>query len=354
LKESTLITLEESVSIQILYKQGYSKKRIARELGISINTVRKYITNDSKPSYSKRALKPMKLDPYRSYIKQRLREAHPYWIPATVILEEIKAKGYQGGISTLRNYMLQQKPIAQESSIIRFETNPGKQMQVDWAEFRKGKNRLSAFIATLGYSRASYVEFVTDEKLETLLSCHENAFEYFGGVSQEILYDNMKTVIIERDCYGQGKHRLQSGFWDFAKHYNFTPKVCRPYRAQTKGKVERFIHYLKYSFYYPLSSQLKPSGLILDKDTANQKVLAWLNHTANKREHATTKEQPFKRLQVEQTYLQALPKPYVGQRMNQRIISTPKDIRQSFILQEDNLQHQLSIYDDLLQQVETI
>lgn len=247
--------------IQIMYKQGYSKKQIARELGISINTVRKYILSDTSPRYSKRAPKPMKLDPYRAYIKQRLADAHPHWVPATVILRETKSMGYSGGESMFRLYMRLQKPVVEEGEVMRFETDPGKQMQVDWAEFRRGKGRLSTFIATLGYLRASFVEFVRDEKLKTLLSCHEKAFDYFGGVPNEILYDNMKTVIIERNFYGDGKHRLQSGFWDFSKHHNFIPRVCRPYQAQTKGKVERFIHYLKHSFYYPLVGELMPHNM---------------------------------------------------------------------------------------------
>lgn len=335
--------------IQVMYNQGYSKKRIARELGISINTVRKYIKSDSSPCYSARAPRAMKLDPYRQYIKQRIADSNPHWVPATVIFREIKAKGYDGGISMLRRYMHQQKPEASESTIVRFETAPGHQMQADWAEFRKGKARLSAFIATLGYSRASYVEFVEDEKLETLLKCHENAFDYFGGVPMQVLYDNMKTVITARDYYGKGKHRLQSGFWDFSKHYNFTPKVCRPYRAQTKGKVERFIHYLKYSFYHPLTGQLKPLGLTVDKELANEKVLSWLNDVANKRIHATTGEEPFSRLQSELLHLQHLPGKYTGSVPQPEVsASTLVSSLPSESIETQHIQHQLSVYDELL------
>ena len=340
-----MIYKEESMLIQIMYRQGYSKKGIARELGISINTVRKYIRSGENPSYSSRAPKPMKLDPYRHYIKQRLDTAHPHWIPATVIYREIKAMGYPGRISMLRRYMRQLKPEVSDSSVVRFETNPGQQMQVDWAEFRKGQDRLSAFVATLGYSRASYVEFVTNEKLSTLLRCHENAFEYFGGVTHEILYDNMKTVIIERDSYGPGKHRLQSGFWDFSKHHGFIPRICRPYRAKTKGKVERFIHYLRYSFYRPLASQLKQQGLYLDSLYANQQVLSWLNQVANCRVHRTTNAVPFERLTQEQTKLQPIIPGYCH-------AATPMDKSLyrlntiNYSKQNVNLQHDLSQYDN--------
>ena len=346
-----MIRQDEAMLIHIMHKQGYSKKRIARELGISINTVRKYLEHDSEPKYSKRPQKPMKLDPYRSYIKQRLNDAHPNWVPSTVIFREIKAMGYTGGQSMLRSYMRQQKPIVEEGEILRFETEPGKQMQVDWAEFRKGKDRLAAFIATLGYSRASYVEFVTNEKLPTLLQCHENAFDYFGGVTSEILYDNMKTVIIERDCYGEGKHRLQSGFWDFSKHHGFIPRVCRPYRAQTKGKVERFIHYLRYSFYNPLVGELKKYHIRPDVGIANHRVLQWLNTVANCREHATTKEVPFRRLEEEKEHFQSSMLSYTDG-VSARAIDDNKCDPRLLGAHEDiiTLQHELSIYEQLFQE----
>lgn len=351
-----MVIREEIMLIQILYKQGYSKKRISKELGVSINTVRKYLRGEEDVRYGPRKQAAMLLDPYRDYIQKRLSDSHPRWIPATVIFREIQALGYEGQVSRLRAYMYQLKPQATETTV-RFETAPGKQMQVDWAEFRKGKNRLAAFIATLGYSRASYVEYVTNEKLETLVSCHCHAFDYFGGIPNQILYDNMKTVIIERDAYGEGCHRLQSGFWDFAKHYNFEPKVCRPYRPQTKGKVERFIHYLKNSFYYPLESKLKAQGLILDKDTSNMKVLQWLNTIANQRVHGTTHEIPLKRLIEEQNFLQQIPHAYQGKSVfAEKLRDTdPFLIRtDSSLLQQETHQHELDIYDSLLTEGESV
>ena len=177
---------------------------------------------------------------------------------------------------------------------MRFETPPGHQMQADWIEFRKGKDDfLAAFVATLGYSRASYVRFVTDERLETLINCHEGAFTYFGGVQKQVLYDNMKTVVIQRDAYGSGRHRFQAGLLDFAKHYGFQLKLCQPYRAQTKGKVERFNRYLRHSFYNPLTTRLKMAGLRVDVETANWQVNKWLKEIANQRFHATTKAIPL-------------------------------------------------------------
>lgn len=336
------------MTIKIMHQQGYSKKRIARELGISINTVRRHLSSDVM-GYTARPPKPLKLDTYRDYIIKRIEHTAPHYIPATVLYEEIKKQGYEGKLTLLRNYLRCLKPTIKDEPIVRFETEPGKQMQVDWAVFQRGKERLSAFIATLGYSRASYVEFVNDERLPTLLQCHENAFCYFGGIPYEILYDNMKTIIIQRDAYGLGLHRLQSGFWDFSKHYGFIPRVCKPYRAQTKGKVERFIHYLRYSFYQPLVGEFKQSNLILDKEIANQKVLLWLEHTANQRIHGTTNHRPCELLLIEQSKFQPIPYPYQGHHINTQEQEVPTPLlRYPAELASISLQHELSIYDALL------
>jgi hypothetical protein len=113
------------------------------------------------------------------------------------------------------------------------------------------------------------VEFVDDERLETLLGCQERAFYAFGGVPREVLYDNMHAVVTARDAYGPGQQRYNRSFLDFAHHYGFRPRLCQPYRPRTKGKVERFIRYLRASFDVPLASQLSPEGLKVDRDTAN-------------------------------------------------------------------------------------
>ena len=162
------------------------------------------------------------------------------------------------------------KPTLPVDPMVRFETAPGEQMQVDWVEFRKGKNPLYAFCATLGFSRVSFVEFVTDIKVETLIACHQHAFEYFGGVTRRVLYNNMKTVVLERDASGEGEHRFHAGFLDYARHCGFVIKLCRPYRAKTKGKVERFNGYLRGSFYVPLVATLKQAGLTLDVATPHR------------------------------------------------------------------------------------
>ncbi len=245
---------------------------------------------------------------------------------------------------TLSEYLRQLKPATRLDPVVRFETEPGQQMQVDWGVFRRGKDPLSAFVATLGWSRYSYVEFVTDERFDTLKACHENAFAYFQGVPAEVLYDNMKTVILQRNAYGRGLHRFHPGLWDLAKQTGFTPRLCLPYRAKTKGKVERFIGYLRYSFYIPLVAQLKQAGLTLDVETANIEVLKWQRDVANVREHKTTGEQPLIRWQQEVKALQ----PYQPKPIN--LVELP--VKESLIpvhFEPVNLQHDLSVYETLLE-----
>lgn len=194
----------------------------------------------------------------------RVREAAARRLPATVYLREIRALGYEGGISILKDWLQGEYPRLPAPDVIRFETSPGKQAQADWTQVRRGKDKLSAFVGTLGFSRFSFVWFADNERFETLIEAHERFFDAITGVPQTVLYDNMKTVLIDRNVYGPGQHRFHAGFRQFAKHHGFSPRMCAPYRAQTKGKVERFNRYLKESFVWPLESRLKAQGIILD------------------------------------------------------------------------------------------
>src|SRR5207244_10728419 len=120
--------------------------------------------------------RPAKLDPCKRYVIERVGAAAPEVIPASVLLMELRERGYSGGYTMLKLFVASLRPKQAVEPAIRFETDPGEQMQVDWAVIRRGSNRLSVFVATLGWSRAAYVEFVTDERVETLIEAHENAF----------------------------------------------------------------------------------------------------------------------------------------------------------------------------------
>lgn len=305
-----MIPDEVYVEIQVLKKQGFSLRKIAAEVGCAVNTVRVHLARGVAPKYERRVKRQTKLGPHETYLRARQAAASPEWIPATVLLREIATRGYTGGLSQLRAFLRTLRPAPPAEPVVRFETAMGEQLQVDWVEFRKGEQPLYAFCATLGYSRASHVEFVSDMKVETLIGCHERAFAALGGVPRSVLYDNMKTVVLERNAYGEGRHRFHASFLDFAKHCGFVIKVCRPYRAKTKGKVERFNGYLRRSFYVPLASRLRQSGQQLDIVTANIEVGNWLREVAHQRVHGTTGEQPALRLLAEAKHLQPLPPPW--------------------------------------------
>ncbi len=159
-----MITEERCMEIQILYRQGKSIREICRLTGLSRNTVRKYLREPvRRPVYRSRPGRPGKLEPYKEYLQRRVVSAQPHRIPATVLYREIRALGFDGCERLVRNYIrtLYPRPVSEPDN--RFETAPGVQMQVDWCVFRRGRDPLSAFVATLGFSRASFVAFVTSD-----------------------------------------------------------------------------------------------------------------------------------------------------------------------------------------------
>jgi transposase len=331
------------MEMRILRRQGMSLRAIARRTGRSRNTVKRYLRSTEDPVYAARPVIAGKLDAHRVFLAGRVAAAHPDRIPATVLLSELRLRGYTGGITILREHLVSLRPVEVPDPVVRFETKPGRQMQVDWGVMRRGADPLSVFVAVLGYSRMAYVQFVTDERLETLMACHEAAFTFFGGTPHEVLYDNMRTVVIGRDAYGPGKHRLQPGFRDFAHHHGFLPRLCRPYRAQTKGKVERFIRYLRHSFWVPLDSRLRALGVKLDAATANIEVRKWLRDTANVRLHGTTERIPMELLAEELERFLLLACPWQGDVARSAPVAAVRPLSQTM-----TIQHPLSVYQGLL------
>jgi transposase len=335
-----MLTQEQAVEIRVMSRRGESVRAIAKQLECSRNTVRRYLRDEAAKRYGPRGRRPCKLDAYTSYLQQRVDQAKPRWIPATVLLRELQERGYDGGISQLKAWLAPLKRVEPEP-LIRFETAPGKQMQADFTYIRRGRDPLLALVATMGYSRASYVKFAANAGESSSLLCEglREAFDYFGGVPEHVLFDNTKAVVIERDAYGEGKHRWNSDLREFGERCGFTPKLCRPYRAQTKGKVERFNSYLKSSFLIPLVSSLEAGGLRLDVQQANLHVRRWLDEVANARVHATTKAIPAVRLAEERANM--LPAP---------ALVAPLPVSQRVALPVESLQHPLSVYDELLEE----
>lgn len=335
---------ELAVEIRVLAKHGMGVREIAREVGASRNTVRRYLRDPEAVRYKSRPPRPGKLAGHEAYVAERVAAAAPERLAATVLLRELRERGYEGGYTVLKEHLARLRPEAAAGPVVRFETAPGEQMQVDWAAIRRGADRLSVFVATLGWSRAAYVEFVADERLDTLLAAHERAFAFFGGVPRGVLYDNMRTVVLERDRYGAGQHRFHPGFLDFAGHRGFRPRLCRPHRACTKGEVERFIRYLRGSFWVPLASRMAAEGVAVDAAAANLAAQRWLREVANARVHATTGAVPAERLGEERAALRPVPPPYPG-----RGLPAMPSPRQPIV----GLQHPLSVYDMLAPPVAT-
>lgn len=333
-----MLTQEQVVEIRVLAKRGAGVREIARQTGLSRNTVRRYLREEQACRYTPREPRATKLEPHHAYLLERIEAARPRWIPATVLLRELRERGYDGGISQLKAFLVPHKRTELEP-LMRFETAPGKQMQADFTVIRRGRDPLLALVATLGYSRASFVRFTAGEDATTLCTCLEEALAFFGGVPEHILFDNAKSVVVERDAHGDGRHRWNRALLTLAERYGFEPKVCRPYRAKTKGKVERFNRYLKESFVVPLAATLKQAGLRLDVEAANRHIGPWLTDVANARVHATTGERPAVRLAAEQQVL--LPLPSVS-----RPLPVPRPLRP---IPRESLQHPLAVYDSLLE-----
>ena len=336
-----MLTQEQVVEIRVMARRGESVREIARQLECSRNTVRRYLRDQSAQRYGPREARVCKLDAYKAYLRERVEQARPRWIPAVVLLREIRERGYTGGISQLKAWLAPLKKVEPEP-LVRFETPPGQQMQADFTYVRRGRDPLIALVATMGYSRASYVKFVAcqGEDVATLCAGLREAFDYFGGVPEHVLFDNTKAVVIERDAYGEGRHRWNGELHDLAESCGFKPRLCRPYRAKTKGKVERFNAYLKGSFLVPLAATLQANGLRLDAQLANVHVRRWLDEVANARVHATTKAVPAQRLAEERAVMLAAP-----------ALKAQPPIRPRVALPLESLQHPLAVYDALLLEV---
>jgi len=336
-----MLTQETLVEIHVLHSHGESIRTIAQKLGVSRNTVRRYLRDLSAvPTYLDRTQRATKLDPYKDYLLARIEAAKPHWIPATMLLREIQDRSCAGGISRLKSYIADFKTV-ESDPVIRFETPPGKQIQVEFTTISRHRRKIKASVATMGFSRATYVRFSEHERQEDWLQGIEEACHYFGGVPQEVLFDNAKTIMIERDAYGEGRHHWNAKLLATAQDYGFIARACRPYRARIKGKVERFNGYLKGSFITPLAATLNQAGLRLDVATANAHIGPWLELVAHQRIHGTTGVKPQIRLDQERfelTPLPSRPQPVVQQ--------APTSIRP---VPTESFQHPLSVYDRLLE-----
>ena len=222
-----------------------SIRGIAKELDVSRNTVRKYLKSPDAMRPKPRPKRSSKLDPYADYIDRRMAEGLENCV---VLHRELCELGYDGDYSILKGYVSPRWQKRQPEATMRFETEPGEQAQVDWGSLSyigaDGKQRrVWVFVMTLGWSRACYVELVRKADTAAFIQCHVNAFEYLGGVPRRCLYDNAKVVTLGRD--EEKRPIWNQRMLDFALRVGFEARLCQPYRAQTKGKVENGVKYVR-------------------------------------------------------------------------------------------------------------
>jgi transposase len=300
-----VVQLGELMMILDLHRQGLSVTAIARRTGRDPKTVRKYIERGLElPTYRTRQVgRPNKLAPYLDYLRERVA-AFPE-LTATRLTRELRERGYSGAYTAVKRFVAAIRPSDGPKPFeVRFETAPGDQAQVDFARFvvsfenEPGITRIVwLFALVLGHSRHIVARFGLHQDLQTLLRCHMAAFEAIGGVPIEILYDRMKTAVTGED--GDGHIIYNRSLIALAKHYGFLPRACRPYRAKTKGKVERPFSYIRKDFFLARS--------FLNLDDLNAQLQDWLDTVANVRLHATTQRIVSEAFAAERLDLQCLP-----------------------------------------------
>ena len=298
-----MVKLRELIMILDLHRQGLPISAIARRTGKDPKTVRKYITRGLEPpAYGPRQPRACVLDPFRAYLRERV-VAYPE-LTGRRLHREIKERGYTGGYTAVTDYLREIRPAAVPPFEVRFETPPGQQAQVDFAQFQvtfsdepSTPRIVWLFSLVLGFSRLIWARFVLHQDLQAVLRCHMAAFEALGGVPAEVLYDRMRTAVTGEDA--EGEVIYNRALLDFARHYGFHPRACRPYRAKTKGKVERPFRYIREDFF--LAREFR------NLDDLNAQLQDWLDTVANVRVHGTTQRVVAEAFAEEKPALRPLP-----------------------------------------------
>ena len=237
--------------------------------------------------YSPRPAVPHKLAPYTGIVEARLEEFPG--LSAKRLFDEVRAAGYPGGYSRVRDYVRAVRPREPVEAVVRFETPAGRQGQVDFATFTLPWGRRHALVVVLSHSRLLWLRFYRRQTMAVLTEGLERACARFGGVPKELLFDQMRAVVLSDGRVGGGALVLNAEFLRVAAHWGFHPRACRPYRAQTKGKVERPIRYIRDSFFY--------GRAFANDEDLNEQASRWLEGAANVRRHSTTGERPVDRFE---------------------------------------------------------
>jgi transposase len=278
-------------------KDGLNCSQVAAIMGLSYKTVNKWL-NEKRYRMRKPSERSSKLDPFKNQILQML-EKYPY--SAAQLLLRIKENGFDGGYTIVKDYVRKVRP-PKTKAYLMLSFAPGECAQVDWGSYGSVNvgstcRRLSFFVMVLCYSRLMYVEFTVSQTMEHFLACHQNAFDFFGGVPQKIMVDNLKSAVLRR-IVGQAPV-FNPKYFDFANHYGFSIAACNVGAGNEKGRVENGVGYVKKNFLAGLD--------IPDFIAIHPAARHWLATVANVRIHGKTRQKPIERFEKERSFLNPLP-----------------------------------------------
>jgi transposase len=287
--------------------EGWTIRGLSRHFQMGRNTLRRIVRkkdsernegHDILRQKRRQALRRSKLDPFLPAMKELL-EKYPE-MTAKRLYEELSVQGYEGGISILRDRFRKLHPKGKRNPVMRFETDPGVQGQMDWSPYtipftRSGKAEVLCFSYILGFSRRQYIDFTTNRKFFTLIRRHQDAFHHFQGVPKQCLYDGEKTVLLRWEA---GRPLYNPAFIAFITHYHCKPIVVR--RPQTKGKIEAPFQYIE--------KNLLNARTFQDLDDLKATAQWWLRDRSDKHVHETTHRPPLQLfMEQERSALQPLP-----------------------------------------------
>ena len=285
--EAPVLGQQQWESVHERRARGHSVSAIARELDLDRKTVRTCLQQASWQPYRRSASASL-LDAHRAWLVERAPQVN---YSARILWQELRAQhGFDGSYVIVRRAVVPLRLDASAAALTqrRFETAPGEQAQCDWGQITVPlggvRTEVHVFVMTLGYSRRGFALGFVRERMPDLLAAHEAAFAHFGGRCEFLLYDRMRTVVLGTT---EGRPRLNPTFAAFASYWGFTPRLCQPYRAQTKGKVESGVKYVKRNFV--------PGRLFRDLEDFNEQLAAWQTEVADVRTHGTTHQRPIDR-----------------------------------------------------------
>lgn len=315
-----MITKEELMDIRALARQGFGYAEIGRMVGRDWRTLKRYLEQGAQPVYRRQRM-PSKLDEFKPLIDQWLA-AQPRLLATRIHQDLVRDYGFTGGYNTVRRYVERSRPRPEPRQEVRFETRPGLQAQVDWSHEEPIRSSsglelpLYCFHMVLGHSRDSFCAFTGSQDLVSFWACHRAAFDHFGGVPHELLYDRTKTVV--RQHVGRevrlGERLYHAEALACAHHYGFRIRLCRPYRAKTKGKVESDVPYVR--------ERLLRGHRFTSYEQAAIAWRSWNEEVARRRVHGTHGEVVAVRAERDRAALLPLPPlPYLVVERTTRVVA---------------------------------